>query len=267
MDAPALSLDTSSDLSSPWAVVVVPCYNEEARLDREAFLEFLAARAEVLILFVNDGSRDGTAALIEGMVRQACGRAAFLNLRENRGKAEAVRAGLRFARRWKPRVVAFWDADLATPLEEIPAFMELMGSRPEVEVVMGSRVKLLGRQVERKLIRHYIGRVFATMASNYLRLPVYDTQCGAKMFRCTPTLDRVLARPFLARWLFDVELLVRFLRCWRREGIDGTKVESRVVEVPLQRWMDVKGSKVKASDFPKALGEFFRIMRCYGWKP
>jgi len=252
--------------SSPAPIlIVVPCYNEEQRLPREPFLDFIKEHEGVDFLFVNDGSKDGTLAVLRGLEAQGGGRFQVLDLPRNGGKAEAVRAGMRHAARQGARITGFWDADLATPLDEIPGFLGILQERPGVHVVLGARIKLLGRAVERKLLRHYIGRVFATVASNYLRLPVYDTQCGAKLFRCTRGFDRALSRRFIARWLFDVELFVRLQKIWRAEGCHTP--EERMVEVPLLQWTDVKGSKVRPEDFAKAIGEFARIVNHYGWKP
>jgi glycosyltransferase involved in cell wall biosynthesis len=256
--------DTRSPAASN-VLIVVPCYNEEQRLPVESFVEFIASVPAVDFLFVNDGSKDGTLRVLNDLAARGNGRFRVLDMPRNGGKAEAVRAGMQHARQLGAEITGFWDADLATPLDELPGFLATMQNRANIHLVMGARIKLLGRAVNRKLLRHYIGRVFATVASNYLRLPVYDTQCGAKIFRCTPSFDRVLEQRFVARWLFDVEMLVRFLKAWRSEG--ASDPERRMVEIPLQTWTDVKGSKVRPIDFPKALGEFFTIMRHYGWKP
>ena len=79
-----------------------------------------------------------------------------------------------------------------------------------------------------------------------LKLAIYDSQCGAKVFRATPRLEQVLRQPFVSRWIFDVEILARFLNSWRAEGLNP---DGRIYELPLQTWIDVPGSKVKLNDF------------------
>ena len=111
------------------------------------------------------------------------------------------------------------------------------------DVLMGSRVQLLGRSIERNNTRHYVGRVFATCASLSLGLPVYDTQCGAKLFRRTDALAAALATPFTSRWAFDVELLARLVR--PRPGVAPIEI-GRIREEPLLAWTDVPGSKLGA---------------------
>jgi glycosyltransferase involved in cell wall biosynthesis len=247
--------------SGPRIAIVVPCYNEAERLDLAAFERFLAAEPELELLFVDDGSSDRTREVLERF-REGCGgRVQVLALERNSGKAEAVRRGMLQLLESNARYVGFWDADLATPLDEIPRFAQLLEEHPDAEIVFGSRVKLLGRKVERNAWRHYSGRIFATVVSTMLGLPIYDTQCGAKLFRATPDLKALFETPFLSRWVFDVEILARLIAT---RGDEGPRSAQRVVhEYPLAQWVDVSGSKLRASDFLKAIYELARIYAAY----
>jgi dolichyl-phosphate beta-glucosyltransferase len=220
----------------PW--IVIPCYNEAARLDRAAFEAVMEAWDSPVFVFVDDGSTDSTLPLLEAMRQQTSDRCRVLALPENRGKAEAVRHGLNAAMAAGATRMGYWDADLATPLAAIDDFCRELDDRPGIEVVMGCRVKMLGREIRRSAFRHYVGRVYATLASLVLRVPVYDTQCGAKLFRRSPALEGALAAPFRSRWAFDVELLQRLQIHWGDTGV------KRIVEVPLREWRDVGKSKV-----------------------
>jgi hypothetical protein len=118
-------------------------------------------------------------------------------------------------------------------------------------MVFGARVRLLGRSIERSALRHYLGRMFATAASITLGLGIYDTQCGAKLFRASPAMQALFQEPFLTRWLFDVEILARLIHA--RRGTRLPQVEDIVYEFPLHEWHDVAGSKVRPGDFVRAL--------------
>ncbi len=220
-------------------IVVVPCYNEQDRLDTECFLRFSAENG-LAFLFVNDCSCDGTALLLESLKEKAPGRIQILHLKENKGKAEAVRLGIRSALETTDAgLFAFWDADLATPLDAIPLFLEHLNRNPETAMVIGARIQRLGARVRRSPLRHYLGRIFATMASMYLHLAVYDTQCGAKMMRRN-LAEEITAEPFRTRWLFDLELLERIAE---RNGLEQLK---RIVfEYPLPVWEDRRKSKIR----------------------
>ena len=238
--------------------LVVPCYNEALRFRAAAFANFLQTEPGVRLLFANDGSRDGTLPLLRSFCADFAGRADVLDVQPNGGKGEAVRRGMLHALDAWPEsgCIGFWDADLATPLEAYPDFRAVLDAEQHIDMVFGARIQLLGRQVKRNPARHYAGRAFATTVSWTLGLPIYDSQCGAKLFRATPLLGEVLSRPFVSRWIFDVEILSRFLAAWRRESVVA---ESKVYELPLQVWIDVPGSKVGLSDFFRSFLDLVKI--------
>lgn len=289
--------------------IVVPCYNEAGRLRVHDFVAFVRA-GRARLLFVDDGSTDGTLAALHKAQRACPDRIGVLSLSSNVGKAEAVRLGMRLAmgdddddaslvrtggasvgkRKRKQNqnanaaFVGFWDADLATPLDHVGLFREVFEAKPGVDMVFGARVGLLGRDIKRDARRHYLGRVFATLASVALKMPVYDTQCGAKLFRVDDTLKTALSEPFDSRWVFDCELVGRYASLRRgREEVGGsgdgsngdarkrkksggsvakpgggaanpqktTPVADSIYEYPLHRWEDVAGSKLRPNDILK----------------
>jgi glycosyltransferase involved in cell wall biosynthesis len=232
-------------------IIVVPCYNEAARLNSAAFEQFLACEAhgDVGFLFVDDGSRDATADVVHALNRAWPDRVRVLRLARNQGKAEAVRVGILEAARLEPELIGYWDADLATPLTEIPAMAARLRQHG-AGLVIGSRIRMLGHDIRRSVFRHYLGRIFATFASLELRLPVYDTQCGAKIFHATPDAVALFARPFRLRWCFDVEVLGRF---------DALSRPVVCIEHPVQRWADVGASKLTAGQALRILPELVRL--------
>ncbi|MEW5981868.1 MAG: glycosyltransferase [Acidobacteriota bacterium] len=241
----------------PDLTLAVPCYNEAARLDPNAFLDFVAVRPAVRLLFVDDGSTDATPRILEALRDAAPDVVDVMRLSANRGKAEAVRLGILEAARRGASLVGFWDADLATPLNAVDDFLALSVKRPDVEVILGSRVMLLGRDIRRLAWRHYLGRVCATLVSLVLDLPVYDTQCGAKVFRSNDALAAVFATPFLSRWIFDVEMLARYLAQPVRPG-DPPRRE-RIYELAVAVWHHKTGSKLRRTDYARALFDLTRI--------
>jgi len=244
----------------PRLQLVVPCYNEASRLDTNTFVRFIQARSDVGLLFVDDGSTDSTSRVLADIVEKGDGRVDTLVLPRNCGKAHAVRHGMVAAMEKQPELIGYWDADLATPLDAIDGFLDVLDHKPDVDIVIGSRVKLLGRRIDRHAFRHYAGRVFATAASLALRLDVYDTQCGAKIFRLNSQIRQVLATPFVSRWVFDIEILARYAHVM---GIE--RAASSIYELPLMTWSDVAGSKVKVRHAVRALWDIARIWRGSVW--
>lgn len=235
---------------------VIPAYNEERRLPSDAFIRALGLFPWLSFVFVDDGSRDGTVRVLEEIAAADRSRVDVLSLDRNSGKGEAVRRGVLAALRREPHWVGYWDADLATPLDALSDFMALAASRPEVEIILGSRVKLLGRDIRRRAARHYFGRFFATAASLTLGVPAYDTQCGAKLFRAS-VASRIFDRPFASRWVFDVELLARYFDGAAEPA--GLLCERRIYELALRQWHHQGGSKIGLLVPLRALFDLWRI--------
>ncbi len=239
------------------AAVTIPCYNEADRLNCDAFLGFVREHRDVVFIFVDDGSTDNTGQLLESMSKTEGNNIRLISFGTNRGKAEAVRQGTLSAIAAGSRYIGYWDADLATPLNSILEFISELKKNSDLLLVMGARVQLLGRTILRKRYRHYLGRVFATVASFVLGMPVYDTQCGAKMFAASESVALAFRDPFISRWVFDVEILARLV-C--RGNVNP---QVAICEYPLFEWHDVKGSKIKPKDFWIALWDLARIHRTY----
>ncbi|MBX7117072.1 MAG: glycosyltransferase [Myxococcaceae bacterium] len=229
--------------------------NEAKRLRPGVFEPFIKSSPRFRLLFVDDGSKDDTRPVLKALCASLGERAQVLGLDVNGGKAEAVRAGLKKALHDGAKIVGYYDADGATPAEEMLSLLEVLEAS-HAKAVLASRVALLGRDIRRRPARHYAGRVFATAASLILRLPVYDTQCGAKLFAHTPALESALEKPFAARWAFDVELLGRLLKGDEtRPGLTA----SDFIEVPLGTWVDVAGSQLGMTTYPQVLAELAGI--------
>ena len=239
----------------------MPCYNEEDRLFVDRFNEFIAGNRDFAFLFVDDGSTDHTADILRKICAYASDRCEVLRLEKNSGKAEAVRRGFMHGLAKSYDFLGYWDADLATPLTAIPLLQSVFSEKTEVEIVCGSRVMMMGRDICRKPVRHYLGRCFATCASIVLKLRIYDTQCGAKLFRATPTIRKVFEEPFVSQWIFDVEVIARWMSL--RGDLSVHDPYRCIYEYPLPVWHDIGSSKVRAGDFAKAAIELYHIYRRY----
>ncbi len=242
-------------MSSRISWVVIPCFNEVARLSKQGVTE-LVTNDEIGVVLVDDGSDDGTRDLAFEIQRTVDG-VEVLILQQNMGKAEAVRRGMNHALTLGAEVIGYLDADFATPSKDMLGLLRELETN-DVKVCLGSRWLHLGARIDRTSFRHYGGRIFATIASSVLKLSVYDTQCGAKVFRVSDVLVRALSEPFLSRWAFDVELIGRLL--YDREK-ETRYTEGDFIEVPLQTWRDIRGSKIRFTDMVTATFELLFIKR------
>ena len=242
----------------PNATIVIPCYNEERRLDIETYLCFSEKNRNIHFLFVNDGSKDKTLDILkDASEKSKCIK--YLDLAKNVGKAEAVRLGIKSALEMETSYVGFYDADMATPLKDMLQMIQYISSS-ELYMVSGCRFKRMGGQIDRRFSRFLFGRIFATCAANILKLPVYDTQCGAKMFHSNVARE-IFNTPFISKWLFDVELYARMIQKYGYK-----KTLEKVVEYPLSKWVDVEGSKLGFKEIIRQPLNLLRIRNHYKLK-
>lgn len=234
-------------------MIVVPCYNEADRLDKDVFLKTLAGAPDMSFVFVNDGSTDATLRLLLKLQLANPNQIEVINLRLNSGKAEAVRMGLQHACRIGADVVGYWDADLATPLDAISDFEVVLDRFKDVTVVFGARRQLLGHRIRRKMSRRVVSRICAGLARLAVGLPIGDTQCGAKLLRNTPALNAAVSMPFTASWLFDVELFTRIASATAQPA-------KCFYEVPLAEWNEIAGSKVSGSAIAHSGYQMLRLI-------
>jgi dolichyl-phosphate beta-glucosyltransferase len=227
--------------------IIIPAYNEADRIGQtlESTFAYLAEQpysSEVLV--VNDGSQDATREVVAHYQERFGPRLRLLDNPGNRGKGYAVRNGMLAA---EGEILLFYDADLATPLSELPL---LLGPIEEgrYDVVFGSRAldrSLIGRRQSR--VREMIGRIGNLVQYLFTGLPYHDTQCGCKAFR-REVATRVFPLQRIDGFGFDPEIL--FLA--RTQGW-------RLLETPV-RWNHIPGSKVHLLATPlKALLEVMRI--------
>lgn len=239
------------------ATIVVPCFNEEARLDSKTFERFASAHPEVHFILVNDGSVDGTANQLRELEKRSPHSFTTIDLKINQGKAQATRIGLLRALQMSSDYVGYWDADLATPLDAIPLFCSVLDRHEKTQAVIGTRLSLLGRQITRNPIRARLGWLFARVASLVLGFKILDTQCGAKLFRASDELVVALEQPFSSAWIFDVEFLIRL------KALFGEGFPKRVYEFPLEVWNEIEGSKLKPKHFFLAARQLISISLRY----
>tara|TARA_A100001015_G_C15037744_1_gene737422 strand:+ start:248 stop:973 length:726 start_codon:yes stop_codon:yes gene_type:complete len=236
--------------------IVIPCYNEAKRIPLKDYKIFLTHFPKVNLCFVNDGSSDTTAAILDAFKTEHPKQVQILNLTQNHGKGNAVREGMLVSLDHKSHdAYAFLDADLSTSLEECTLLAKKIS--PSKQFVFGSRIKKIDNRIERKLFRFIIGRMIATAISNVLQLAVYDTQCGCKVFSAE-NARIAFGNPFISPWLFDVEI---FFRLKNHYGTSDFKRMSS--EIPLQNWKDQGDSKIAWTYGFKMWMDLLKIKRTY----
>jgi glycosyltransferase involved in cell wall biosynthesis len=253
--------------------VVVPCFNESKRFSVSYWNQMLATLPEVKWLFVDDGSTDSTKDMLSNFCAEHGG--SVLALNQNQGKGNAIRLGFKELVNADQEVsyLGYLDSDGAFSIPDVQRLILLSIQKDEVggnfpwDVFISSRVAMAGRKINRKIARHYLGRVIATYLTQGWKGAPYDSQSGFKIFRLNQSLNDALEDTFKTRWFVDLELISRLEM--------GTSNSLRIWEEPLNFWTDVDGSKIhlrhmfsiikEARFVRKQVKNFLRIKRSLTW--
>lgn len=227
--------------------IVVPAYNEARRI-RLADWEKIVLIDNVQIVFVNDYSTDATQEILSKIRNTS-----LISTPENLGKAGAVKFGIEFIVRellqstddW----IGFLDADSAFGIEDIERICQLTQDPKFYQFagIWASRVKLLGRRIERNEMRHYISRLLITYLSYGMREFPYDSQAGFKLFRSEYLSSTINSLNIRTRWFVDLEI---WLHIKRNFGIDVA-----IWEEPVLSWHEVAESRIRIRQFLSILKE------------
>ena len=235
--------------------IVIPCYNEENRIDLEAYKEFLNSNSDYFILFVDDGSVDETKVVLSEFCSPRSN-AEVITLKKNQGKAEAVRSGIQYLLTINCQIIGFLDADLATPFSEAKRLIFELERNDKLLMVMGSRLNnILGGNIHRSFFRKISSFILSLLFKMATNIIARDTQCGAKFFK-SEELGFVFTDPFLTKWLFDIEILHRI-------NASSYDLYTECREIPIYYWRDMGDSKIGWRDIILIMRELNVIRKNY----
>lgn len=235
--------------TSPYISIIIPVYNEKLRIldtlkKTTTYLSENYADSEIIV--VDDGSADETGDLVKKYFNNFPSvKNLFISLGQNYGKGRAVKTGLLAA---KGQIAVFFDADLSTPLSEIPKIIKPI--EEGYDLAFGSRALAKSQiQIHQSWIRRNGGRVFNFLVRTLTGLPFYDTQCGFKAFKMEKTRT-VIESSTTDRFGFDVELIAV-----------AYQTGLKLIEIPVL-WNHMDDSKVSViKDGWRVLKELIKIRK------
>lgn len=225
--------------------LIIPCYKESNRLP--LFLNSinqLPGKYPIEIIIVDDGSPTKDFELLKNKISPLLtNNIRLIHYDANKGKGAAIQHGIENS---VGEYIGFVDADGAIPSHEVENFIQYILNNPLEDMVISSRIRILGKTVNRSLKRHLSGRVFITILNLFFSVPVYDSQSGLKIFK-REKFNLIQNQISDYRWLWDTQVLILFY-----------KSKFRMVEIPID-WSDIPGSKVNL--FRDSILMFFRLFK------
>lgn len=226
--------------------IVIPFYNESDRIDTD-YLNSILSIKKVDYVFVNDGSTDDTIAKLSEYKNKV----KIISYEKNRGKAEAVRAGLVYASQKEYDLVGYLDSDGAFPYVEVSNFIKFSTLKFEqnndIGVIIASRLRIAGRNINRETGRLIISYLIKICLFIIFKDKPKDTQSGLKLIRNSSILKKYLNNKFKTRWFFDVELMYYM------------KNYCRIYEFPVDSWSDIKGSNLTIKSIIYVIADLVKL--------
>jgi dolichyl-phosphate beta-glucosyltransferase len=232
--------------------VVIPCYNEEKRLQKQQVLNLISKDTFIEVYLANDGSTDNTVQIIKDITNDY-ENIQLINFDKNEGKAQTIyKSFLQLQSSNKFTHFGYLDADFSTDSRQFLEMFDYL-SKTKKQDIFGSRISTLNSNIDRKVYRHLIGRTIITFINFFYNLGVYDTQCGAKIFS-KQIMNIIIIEKFKTNWLFDIEIFIR---------LSNAKIMDSGIEYPLKYWKDISGSKIKKTDFFYIMYDIVKLIKVY----
>ena len=235
-------------------LMIVPCFNEEKRFNIAYWKEIINEIGTVDFLFIDDGSSDSTFMKIKELSTLTNCYSQKNDI--NSGKGKTLNNAFSSAVDQNYKIIGFIDSDGAFKLADIKRIITLAEQlifNKKFEAVFSSRINLAGRSIKRKRLRHYISRAIYTILNFIVKMPLYDTQSGFKLYENSLEWRKVFKEEFKTRWFFDIETLTLFRKLHNRD--------SRTWEEPLDNWSDVPGSNLNKGNVLRILRDIFIVLR------
>lgn len=237
-------------------LIAVPCFNEEERFNQSYWKDICKILSDVNFVFIDDGSLDKTFEVISGMT--SLSNCSVLRNEYNLGKAKSILQSFSRDSAKNYDVVGFIDSDGAFDKNDIEKNVRSCHNLfydQDFEAIFSSRIQLAGRKINRKRVRHYISRVIYTLLNFKLKIPLYDTQSGFKLYKNSAFWRKALNQEPKTRWFLDIELILEF----RRQNNRNPKIW----EEPLETWIEVPGSKIKINNYLRVLKDLLVLVFRY----
>ena len=237
--------------------IIVPCYNEEKRLNFNHFYQFSQQNKEYKILFVDDGSRDKTLDILKKLSFSS-ENISYLSYKKNRGKSYAVRSGVLNIldnNKLENTYIGFLDADLSISTEDIDKLYKTAILNPELGFVYYMKNKK--QYYSKKYFRYLISNILKLLNKKLYNINIDDTQCGCKIFKSN-VAEIIFRDEFNSKWLFDLEIFLRLIDNYNESYLDD--FSSGIINKNIRF---AKKSKIKSTIFLRLALDYLKIFFRY----